>query len=103
MKTNETLQKDVQDAINWKPLLNAAEIGVTANDGVVTLTGTVDSYAKKSEAEAAAKNVEGVRAVVGKIDVKLVGIWRKADTAIATEVLNALYVRAGRFPKTTYL
>ena len=55
MKTNEELQKDVQDAIKWEPLLNAAEIGVIAKDGVITLTGTVDSYAKKSEAEKAAK------------------------------------------------
>ncbi len=43
MTTNETLQKDVQAAIKWEPLLNAAEIGVTAKDGVVTLRGTVDS------------------------------------------------------------
>jgi len=47
MKTNQELQKDVQDAIKWEPLLHAAEIGVTANEGVVTLTGTVDSYSKK--------------------------------------------------------
>ena len=46
MKTNADLQKDVQDAIKWEPLLNAAEIGVIAKDGVVTLNGIVDSYAK---------------------------------------------------------
>lgn len=45
MKTNEELQKDVQDALKWEPLLKAAEIGVTAKDGVITLSGTVDSYA----------------------------------------------------------
>ena len=60
MKSNETLQKEVQDAIKWEPLLNAAEIGVIAKDGVITLTGTVDSYIKKVEAETAAKNVAGV-------------------------------------------
>ena len=37
MKTNSELQKDVQDAIKWEPLLNAAEIGVTVKDGVVSL------------------------------------------------------------------
>ena len=47
MKTNEQLQKDVQHAIKWEPLLNVAEVGVTAKDGVVTLTGSVDSYTKK--------------------------------------------------------
>ena len=67
MKNNQDLQKDVQDAIKWERLLNAAEIGVTAKDGVITLTGIVDSFSKKSEAEDAAKNVAGVKAVVEKI------------------------------------
>lgn len=49
MKSNAELQRDVQDAIKWQPLLNAAEIGVTAKDGIVSLTGVVDSYAKKTE------------------------------------------------------
>ena len=48
MKNNQELQTDVQNAIKWEPLLNAAEIGVTAKDGVVSLTGVVDSYAKKN-------------------------------------------------------
>ena len=51
MKTNEELQKDVQYAIKWEPLLHAAEIGVIVEDGIVTLTGSVDNYAKKAEAE----------------------------------------------------
>ena len=67
MITNEILQKDVQDAIKWQPLLHAAEVGVIVKDGVVTLTGIVDSYTKKLEAEDAAKNVAGVKAVVEKI------------------------------------
>ena len=91
MKTNEQLQKDVQDAIKWEPLLNAAEIGVIAKEGVITLTGTVNSYAKKSEAEAAAKSVTGVKAVVEKIDVKFDSAWAKIDdTKIANDVLNAI-------------
>jgi osmotically-inducible protein OsmY len=64
MKTNEELQKYVQDSIKWQPLLKAAEIGVTAKNGVVTLTGNVNSFTKKIEAEKAAKSVVGVRAVV---------------------------------------
>ena len=51
-------------------ILKAAEIGVTVKDGVVTLTGIVDSYSKKTEAEDAAKNVAGVKAVVEKIEIK---------------------------------
>lgn len=89
MKTNEELQKDVQDAIKWEPLLNAAEIGVTAIDGVITLSGIVDSYARKSEAENAAKNVTGVKAVVEKIEVKFDHTSQKSDPEIASEVLHA--------------
>lgn len=91
MKTNEELQKDVQNAIKWEPLLNAAEVGVTAKDGVITLTGVVNSYAKKSEAEMAAKNVAGVKAVVEKLEIKFGTDWaKKDDNEIATEVLNAI-------------
>jgi osmotically-inducible protein OsmY len=89
MKTNEALQKDVQDAIKWEPLLNAAEIGVTAKDGIITLTGIVDSYAKQLEAEDAAKNVVGVKAVVEKIEIKLSNTEQKDDNEIAIAVLNS--------------
>ncbi|WP_199120259.1 BON domain-containing protein [Pedobacter sp. ASV28] len=89
MKSNESLQKEVQDAIKWEPLLKAAEIGVTVKEGVVTLTGTVDSYVKKTEAEDAAKKVAGVKAIVENIVVKY-GEWGvKNDNDIAKEILNA--------------
>jgi len=88
-KNNEELQKDVQDAIKWEPLLNAAEIGVTAKDGIITLTGVVNSLTKKTEAEDAAKNVRGVRAVVEKIEIKFDGAGIKNDNEIANEILNA--------------
>ena len=53
MKTNEELEKKVIDALNWEPLLLGAEIGVLVIDGIVTLTGSVNSYVKKEEAEKA--------------------------------------------------
>lgn len=90
MKSNEDLQRDVQNAIKWEPLLHAAEIGVTAIDGVVTLTGIVDSYAKKTEAEEAAKKVSGLKALVEKIEIKFSSTWKKDDNELATEILNAL-------------
>lgn len=90
MKNNSELQVDVQNAIKWEPLLNAAEIGVTAKDGVVSLTGVVDSYAKKLEAEKAAKGVFGVKALVEKIQVKFPSSWTKTNEEIANEVLTAL-------------
>ena len=72
------------------PLLRSAEIGVSAKDGVVTLSGTVDSYAKKLEAEDAAKRVKGVKAVVEKIEVKFASNWaRKDDGDVANEILSA--------------
>ena len=76
--------------LKWEPLLRAAEIGVSAKDGVITLTGTVDGYTKKSEAEDAAKKVAGVKAVVEKIEVKYASTWaRKDDGDIATEIVSA--------------
>lgn len=89
MKNNERLQKDVQDAIKWEPMLHAAEIGVTAKDGVITLTGVVDSYAKKLEAEEAAKNVAGVKAVAEEITIAFNGAAKHTDSQIATDVVNA--------------
>jgi len=90
MKSNEELQKDVQDAIKWERLLEAAEVGVTVKDGVVTLTGTVDTFAKKEEAEKATKKVVGVKAVVEEIQVKSFNTTKKSDAEIATEVLSVL-------------
>ncbi len=90
MKNNQELQTDVQNAIKWEPLLHAAEIGVTAKDGVVSLTGVVDSYAKKMEAENAAKKVIGVKALVENIEVKFHSTWTKTDAEVADEVLAGL-------------
>ncbi|MBI5539426.1 MAG: BON domain-containing protein [Bacteroidia bacterium] len=89
MKNNTELQKDVYDAIKWEPLLKTIEIGVIAKDGVVTLTGLVDSYTKKSEAERAAKNVAGVKAVVENIKIQLKSFTNKSGNDIANEILNA--------------
>jgi osmotically-inducible protein OsmY len=90
MKTNEELQKDVQDALKWEPLLHAAEIGVIVKEGIVTLTGTVDSYAKKLEAEHAAKSVAGVRAVVDEVVVHLGHGEVVSDEDIAADAVRML-------------
>lgn len=91
MKTDSQLQHDVMAQLKWEPLLHSAAIGVTANDGVITLTGTVDSFAKKSEAESAAKRVTGVKVVVEKIEVKFAGNWAKKDDGdVAAEIVSAL-------------
>ena len=90
MKTDSQLQQDLIAQLKWEPLLRSAEIGVSAKDGVVTLSGTVDSYAKKLEAEDAAKRVKGVKAVVEKIEVKFASNWaRKDDGDVANEIISA--------------
>ena len=90
MKNNAQLLKEVQDAIKWEPLLIAAEIGVTVKDGVITLTGVLDNYTKKVEAENTARNVLGVKAVVENIEVKISSAYGKInDNEIAAQALNA--------------
>lgn len=90
MKNNEELRTDVQNAIKWEPLLKKVEVGVSAKDGVVSLTGAVDSYIKKLEVEKAVKKVIGVKALVENIEVKFPSDWMKTDAEIAVEVLAAL-------------
>ncbi|AIM37047.1 ornithine aminotransferase [Sphingobacterium sp. ML3W] len=90
MKTDTALQLDVQKAILWEPLLDEAEIGVTVKNGVVTLSGYVDNYVKKLEAENATKRVIGVRALAENIKVKFASSFSRTDAEIADEVLVAL-------------
>jgi osmotically-inducible protein OsmY len=89
MKKNEDLQNDVLEAFSWEPLLAETEISVTAIDGIITLTGIVDSYTKKSEAEDTAKNVAGVKAIVEKIEIENGSSLKKNDNEIAAEILNS--------------
>lgn len=90
MKTDIEIQKDVMDELKWEPSITAPEIGVAVKNGIVTLSGTVDSYLKKLAAEAAAKRVAGVKAVAEDIEIKLTGTLKRNDTEIAQTVLNTL-------------
>ena len=47
MKTDAQLQKDVMEELQWEPCVTASEIGVSVSNGVVTLSGTVPTYAEK--------------------------------------------------------
>lgn len=71
MKSDLTLQDDVMHELRWEPSVNAAHIGVEAKNGVVTLSGHVDSLAEKWNAERAAKNVAGVKVLAVELDVKV--------------------------------
>lgn len=90
MKANEDLQQDVEDALKWEPTLHAAEIGVIVKSGIVTLTGSVDNFVKKTHAERAAREVAGVLAVVEQIQVVPSGPKIKSDYDIAAEVVETL-------------
>ncbi len=90
MKTDTQLQQDVMYELKWEPSVKAAEIGVSAKDGVVTLTGYVDSYFRKWAAERAAARVFGVKAVAEEIQVRLPGSLKRSDEDIARAAAYAL-------------
>jgi osmotically-inducible protein OsmY len=90
MKTDAELQYDVMNELDWEPIIKASEIGVAVKDGIVTLSGYVDSYVKKWSAEHAAARVFGVRAVAEEIQVKLPGSLKRSDEDIAGAVANVL-------------
>ena len=90
MKTDTQLQKDIIDELRWEPRVNDAEIAVSAKDGVVTLTGSVETFAQKYEAERAVERVSGVRAIADDLKVKVFGPHERSDTEIAHAAINAL-------------
>jgi osmotically-inducible protein OsmY len=84
------LRHDLEDELEWEPSLNATEIGVAVHDGVVTLTGSVESYTEKRKAERVTKRVRGVKAVANDIEVRMPGTSRRTDAEIARAALDAL-------------
>ena len=90
MHNDSQLQRDVLAELNWEPSVTAAHIGVTAKDGVVTLTGHVDNFWSKHEAERAARRVQGVRAVAEEIEVQLPFDRRRGDDDIAAAIVERL-------------
>ena len=90
MKTDAQLQKDVMDEIKWEPSATAARIGVSAANGVVTLTGTVATYAEKWAVERAAQRVVGLKAIAEEVTVKLDGLHARTDAEIAEAAVTAL-------------
>src|SRR6266581_3758323 len=88
IRIDEEIQKDVLAELKWDAQVQPNEIGVAVKDGVVTLTGWVDSYLKKWAAEDAAHRVSGVRAVANEIEVKLA--TERTDADIAAAAVRAL-------------
>lgn len=86
MKTDAQLKKDVEDELAWEPAVDAAHIGVAVKDGVVTLTGHLETFAEKYVAERAVRRVAGVRAIAEEIDVKLSRAHVRSDSDIAQAI-----------------
>jgi osmotically-inducible protein OsmY len=90
MRTDLELQKDVAAELRWEPRLKEDEIGIAVKDGVVTLTGNVPDYSQRRIAAKAAERVVGVRAVAQELTVKIPDQFRRSDTDLAHQVVNAL-------------
>jgi osmotically-inducible protein OsmY len=90
MISDKTLQHQVLAELEFEPSINAAHIGVTAQDGVVTLTGHVGGFEQKLAAERAARRVRGVKAVAQEIEVRLASDKKCADDEIAERALKIL-------------
>jgi osmotically-inducible protein OsmY len=89
-KTDEQIQKDVLAELKWDARVAPNEIGVSVKNGIVALTGHVDSYYKKWAAEQAAHRVRGVKAVVNDIEVVLPSSSERTDEEIAAAAVHAL-------------
>jgi osmotically-inducible protein OsmY len=90
MKTDVQIQKDVMDQLSWEPYLASSAIGVAVKNGVVTLSGWVDSYLKKVTAENVAKKIPGVKAIAEDIQIGVSPESNKTDAEIAEAILYAL-------------
>jgi osmotically-inducible protein OsmY len=89
-RTDAQIQADVLAELKWDPRVLPNEIGVAVKDGVVTLTGWVDSYAKRWAAEEAAHRVRGVKAVANDIEVRFPSTDERTDADIAAAAVEAL-------------
>lgn len=88
--TDKEIQQAVLRELEWEPRVQSTEIGVSVKVGIVTLSGSVGSFAKKYDAESAAKRVEGVKAVVNELEVILPFSDERTDEDIAESALRAL-------------
>ncbi len=89
-RTDEEIQRAVLEELKWEPRVNPSEIGVAVKDGIVTLTGWVDSYTRRWAAEEAAHRVRGVKAVANEIEVRLPTSSERTDLDIAAAAVRAL-------------
>ena len=95
MKNDAQIQNDVMEELGWDPVLHETKIAVTVKNGIVTLSGQVDSYAKKLAAEKDAGKISGVLAVADGIQLCVVPSTRRSDSEIAEAAVSALKWHSG--------
>jgi osmotically-inducible protein OsmY len=88
--SDSTLQDEVMAELRWDSSTNAANIGVSASDGAVTLFGHVASFPQRVAADKAARRIRGVVTVANELDVHLPASWQRDDTDIAESLARAL-------------
>ncbi len=87
---DEKIQQDVLAELRWHGRIHPNEIGVTVKDGIVTLSGKINSLANKWAAEEAARRVGGVKAVANDLEVRLPIEFKRTDSDIAAAAVHAL-------------
>jgi osmotically-inducible protein OsmY len=87
---DSTLRMDIIDELEFEPSIDAVNIGVAVEDGIVTLTGHVPTYAQKVTAEETVRRVKGVKGIAQEIEVRPAGSNRTADDEIAKRVVNII-------------
>lgn len=87
MRSDSEIKRDVEAELRWSPAVDATDIGVAVQDGVVTLTGFVKSFLQKIEAEEAAKRVAGVAGIANDIEVRIPAVDERPDPEIAREAV----------------
>ena len=90
MKTDSDLKHDILTELAWDPVVPEAKVGVAVSDGVVTLSGHLDTYAEKIATQRAVERVSGVQAIALEIDVVPQGVHKRSDTEIAVAAEQAL-------------
>ena len=90
MKTDEQLKKDVAAELAWDPAINTTHIGVAVRSGIVTLSGTLDTYVQKHAVERAVRRVSGVRGIALDLEVRLAPGDARTDSEIAQAAAHAL-------------
>ena len=90
IKTDSELKQDIETELRWDPKVNAAQIGVSVDKGVVTLLGVVDTHGQRKAAEEATRRVHGVRSMAQNLTVKILEEHARTDPEIAVAVQSAL-------------